>query len=242
MYLWLVLSTFLAILAGYSVPMRADAPEKINVPVASAHMLKMVINHRSILSYARHSKWPYCCEEVVTYGDVKTCAKDKRICFEPGRVSKDTTNIMGTTSVSNHISDVYSFSDDFLSDIMCFNENGGEADDCKEAPETRKMKILVTYGDLHEKWLSANSLIASEGSSSQSVVSPNEDVITAFRNQFGYDEFVGYVIESSGSADIINYQGKKVFNIPSNMWSVMKSSGVCNEHYNGSCIAYVSVL
>ena len=45
MYLWLVLSTFLAILAGYTLPMRSDSSEKMDVPVASAYIMKMEVKN-----------------------------------------------------------------------------------------------------------------------------------------------------------------------------------------------------
>ena len=104
------------------------------------------------------------------------------------------------------------------------------------------MKILFTYGDLHEKWLSSRSLVEAEGGSGKPKATPNEDMIRAFREHFGFDEFVGYILEDGSEVNIINYQGIKIFNIPPTMWSVMEGSGFCNEKYNGSCIAYVTVL
>lgn len=234
MYMWLVLSTFLAILAGYSVPMRADAPEKFNVPVTSAHMVKMVINHRSALDYARKLKWPYYCEGVLAGTTVTHCDKDKRIGFAKGRVTAE--------NVAPYVPEGFSFNSDFLSDILCFNEDGTEADNCQNVIGAVKMKILFTYGDLHEKWLSSNSLVAGEGATGKPVVTPSEDMIKAFRQHFGYDEFVGYVVENGSNRNIINYQGRNIFTIPPAMWSVMDGSGICNKKYNGSCIAYVSVL
>ena len=233
MYMWLVLSTFLAILAGYSLPMRSDTPEKVNVPVASAHMVKMVINHRSALRYAKKLKWPYYCAAVGADGTAEACEKNNRIGFSAGEVD--------VADISANIPEGFSHSDSYKSQIFCYNEDGTSTDDCSEAEGVSKMKVLITYGDLHEKWIASQSLVAA-GGADRPVVTPNEDMITAFSKHFGYDEFVGYVREEEGNVDIINYQGISKFEIPEDMWNEMFGSGMCNNKYNGSCIAYASVL
>lgn len=232
MYIWLVLSTFLAILAGFSLPMRADTTEKVNVPTASAHMMKMVVNHRSTLKHIRKLKWPYYCggETGVEY-----CDKTKRIGFSVGIV--DYADVEGSDSVPEG----FALDVNYKSQIFCYNMDGTPAADCNEADEIAKMKILITYGDLHEKWLSSKTLETTD-EDIKPVVSPSDDMISAFRNHFGYDEFVGYVREDDGDIEIVNYQGVGKFEIPEDMWGEMSGSGICNEKYNGSCIAYASVL
>lgn len=233
MYMWLVLSTFLAILAGYSLPMRSDTPEKVNVPVASAHMVKMVINHRSALDYARKLKYPYYCEGVAEGTHVEGCDKEKRIGFESGLIEPE--------YIEAYVPTGFTYSDDYLSAILCLNEDNYEIT-CKNQEGVRKKRFLFTYGDLHEKWLSSNSLVAGEGSSAKPDVTPNEDMIKAFWQHFGSDEYVGYIKEKDGEVNIINYQGIPIFTVPQAMWDYMSGSGSCNITYNGSCIAYVSVL
>ena len=233
MYIWLVLSTFLAILAGYSLPMRADTPEKINIPVAAAHTARMVINHRSALDYARKSKWPYYCDGVVEGTTVDDCDKEKSIGFEAGYITFE--------KIKDYIPQEFTYSNDYSSYILCLDENDEESL-CQNQGEQVKQRFLVTFGDLHEKWLSSSSLATSEGSLDKPVVTPNDDMIKAFWQIFGCDESAGYIKEEDDAINIINYQGLKVFNIPQAMWSVMEASGICNERYNGSCLAYVSTL
>lgn len=234
MYMWLVLSTFLAILAGYSVPMRSDAPEKMNVPVASAHMVKMVIKHRIALKYARNKKYPFYCENPSAG---TACPNSQKIGFTAGLVeASDVTNFINADLG-------YTFNnDDYLSEIFCFDDDDTTLGDCTEFDDKAQKRYLITYGDLHEKWLSSNSLVAAGGGGAKPIVTPNEDMIKAFREHFGYDEFVGYVVENGSNRNIINYQGRNIFTIPPAIWSVMDGSGICNKKYNGSCIAYVSVL
>ena len=234
MYMWLVLSTFLAILADYSLPMRADTPEKFNIPVSSAHIAKMLIKHRSALNYAKQSKWPYYCQGEAEGAIVDTCEESKQTRFLPGIIQDE--------YIADYAPEGFSIITDYLAEIMCLNADGTEADDCITDSANPKTRYLFTYGDLHEKWLSSNSLVAGEGSSDKPIVTPSEYVIKAFSEYFGYDEYAGYVKEDEDGAHIINYQGLKVFTIPQEMWSVMEGRSNCNINYNGSCIAYVSIL
>lgn len=231
MYMWLVLSTFLAILAGYSLPMRSDTPEKLNVPVASAHMVKMVVGHRSALNYAKKSKWPYYCAGVAEGETVTECPQENKVGFVPG--------IIAPEELTDYIPEGFVLSDEYKSQIFCYNEDGTEASDCYDMEGNKRTKLLVTFGDLHEKWLSSQDIVAG-GGAGKAKVTPNEDIIKAFRNHFGYDELVGYVRETGEVREIINYQGASRYTIPQDMWTEM--SGTCNKTYNGSCIAYVGKL
>lgn len=229
--MWLVLSTFLAILAGYSLPMRSDTPEKLNVPVASAHMSKMVINHRVALKYARKLKWRYYCEGVAEGEIVTECPPDKQIGFFPGLIDPE--------ELDDDIPEEFVLSDEYMSRIFCYDEDGTEATVCHDVTDNKRTRLLITYGDLHIRWL-ATQEIATAGGTEKTVVTPNDDVIKAFRNHFGYDELVGYIRENGEEKEIINYQGTPVYTIPEDMW--IDISANCNTNYNGSCIAYVSKL
>ncbi|MBR2922869.1 MAG: hypothetical protein IKC10_06090 [Alphaproteobacteria bacterium] len=231
MYMWLVLSTFLAILAGYSLPMRSDTPEKVNVPVASAHMVKMVINHRVALKYARKLKWPYYCAGTAEGDTVTECDPDKRIGFTPGSIDPE--------ELDDYIPNGFVRSEEYTSQIFCYNKDESHADECHDVTDNPKTRLLITYGDLHIRWL-ATQEIATAGGTEKTVVTPNDDVIKAFRNHFGYDEWVGYIRENGEEKEIINYQGTPVYTIPDDMWNEISAN--CNTNYNGSCIAYVSKL
>ena len=132
MYIWLVLTTFLAILAGYSLPMRYDAYQRTDVPIASAHMLKMVVNHRTALSYGKHNKWPFVCVGgAIDAGVKKYCDKENQIGFDAGAITTD--------MVSAYIPAGFEFNDDYQSYILCFNEDGTLSDSCQnEAGQIKK--------------------------------------------------------------------------------------------------------
>lgn len=232
MYIWLVLSTFLAILAGYSLPMRSDTPEKMNVPVASAHMMKMVIQHRSAQNFIKKHRWPYWCADVTS--GVTSCDEKDRIGFGPGEI--DWEDIKQYVP-DGFLVDAGTEGTGYKSHIFCYNPDETPVDNCEESEGSSKIKYLVTYGDLHEKWLASQTL-DSTGDDEKALVTPSDDMMRAFRNQFGYGEMAGYIREFEETQEIINYQGVSKFTLPEDMWDELSSS--CT--YNGSCIAYVSVL
>ena len=240
MYLWLVLSTFLAILAGYSVPMRSDTDKLTDVPVASANMIKMVIKHRGALNYGKQNKWPFYCAEAQTDATgKKSCADDKQIGFDNGVISDE--------DIEPYVPREFVIDDEYISEIYCYDydaateELSDDVTPCSDTAGVKKKRFVVTFGDLHPKWLSSSDLVAG-GGSDEAEVMPNNDVMLSFRKYFGFNEYAGYVKEKASGTYIINYQGVEIYKIPNNMYANWKSSGNCNSSFNGSCIAYVSML
>ena len=236
MYMWLVLSTFLAILAGYSLPMRSDAPEQLNVPAAEAHLTKLLINHRIAQEYIKHKSWPNYCED----GDIADCHITKRIGYAGG--SDFDKSLLEEYITGNYVTNGFAISDEFNINILCLNDDGSEATDCKNVEGNEKKRYLFTYGDLLEKWLSSSNLHNSEEGGATPVVLPNEDILKALSQKFGDSYLVGYVLEGESEQYLINHKGQQIYTIPPAVWSEMYASGICNIKYNGSCIAYISEL
>ena len=233
--MWLVLSTFLAILAGYSLPIRSDIESDKNGQVGSAFVYRMVINHRQSMEYVRLNKWPYYCEGVAAGETVEDCAINKRVGYEKGEVTAD------KRPVSN---DDFNYDTNYVSRIFCYNADGSEAADCKNETGNEKKRYLVTFGDVDVRWITAKDLNASDKK-----VTPRDDLMYGFRQNFGIDSPAGYVVERVVDADagitdaqVYNGWGTMVFSIPVTMWADIKLHNNCNKEFNGSCIIYLSVI
>ena len=233
MYMWLVLSTFLAILAGYFLPVRDDIAEKKDVPIASAHMMRMAVNQRIALNYVKMNKWPYYCAGA-SEGEVLTdCDDANKIGYSAGDVNPEEDYYQG-----------FNYDEGYTSRIFCYDESNADSegnDSC--AIGVAEVRYLVTYGDLGSKWLTAPDLSES-GGGSRVKVTPRGDVLKGFEKYFASEDTVGYVVEDedSGKAYIINAFGKKVFDIPETMYDAMSGSNNCNKDFNGSCIMYLSKI
>ena len=53
MYIWLVLATFLAMIAAYFLPIRQDTQDILTVPVAQAKIVQLVAAQRAGLEYMK---------------------------------------------------------------------------------------------------------------------------------------------------------------------------------------------
>lgn len=237
MYLWLVLSTFLAILAGYSLPVRMDIEEKKDLPVASAYLHRMIVNHKTAMEYVKKNKWPYYCGGIVPGdGEILTsCSEVDKIGYTPGVISAD--DIVGYELV-----DFVFDENNYISEIFCSNEDGTESDNCINESGNVKKRYLVTYGDLYDGWIMHKELDVTPVAGTRQKVTPRDEILKVMGDIFPLDATVGYVMEDSGNAYILNSRGQSVFTFPAWMWNAVYGSDMCNKRFNGSCIAYLSLI
>ena len=236
MYMWLVLSTFLAVLAGYSLPVRSDLSEQKDLPVATAHVYRMVINHKTALEYVKSQKWPYYCGEIsISDGIVlEECEDSDKIGYEAGIITKE--------MVEDFKAESFVFDEDnYVSQIFCLNADDTEVEDCLFQEGNEKKRFLVTYGDLHEKWISSGDLAGVEGSERVEVM-PNDDILRGLSKSFPQDALVGYVREDTEGVHIINSWGTKVLTIWPAIWEGIFNSNMCNKRFNGSCMIQVNAI
>ena len=99
---------------------------------------------------------------------------------------------------------------------------------------------MVTYGDLHEKWLSSGDWSSAGGS--RRIVTPREYLLKGLGEHFADDAIAGYIREDATGAHVINSWGMDVFTFLPAMWNEIFNSGKCNKDFNGSCLIYVNVL
>ena len=218
MYLWVVLTTFLAMMAAYLLPIRQDTQKMLTVPVAQAKLMQMIIKQKAGIQLMKENAYPYYSDE-----------EERKVNYSSGEV--DVTPYMPYGFVNN---------EDYVTAIYCMDEDMTQIlmgeDACRKVDGENKQRILITYGAVPEKWLSITMV---DGGYS---IKPSADMMEALREQFSTKEMVGYVVEEGGKLYIVNYEGTK-FEIPQ---PIVENEGMSNYGISdcmadyGACLAYMS--
>ncbi len=215
MYIWVVLTTFLAMLAAYALPIRQDADKIIDVPIAEAQIVKLVVRQKAVLEYMRMNAWPF-------WGD----QYDGKVNYETGAVDAE--------KYENYMTISYKDVGDYISQIYCLQDEKTVVrygvDSCKRLPEEHIWRVVLTYGPIPEKWQSF--LKKNDGTYK---VRPSADFVRALRAHFVNTEEVGYV--EKDSPYIVNYEQRK-FVIPDPIWNDTTGIQACLNTY-GTCLAYM---
>lgn len=166
MYIWVILATFLAMLASYTLAPRADMREVTVEPLAQAELGKFSAQHQAAYDYIRLHKPPYS-------------GHKKYNNYSPGVLSEST--------LRSHLPFGYVLSGLYTTQIFCLNEDmtaelgGGPNGPCNE-PGSHK--LMVTYGPIPERWV--NLAVTPE--------QPNADFMNAVRSMAYTGEVVGYTV------------------------------------------------
>ena len=222
MYLWVVLTTFLAMLAAYVLPIREDTQKMLTVPVAQAKLSQMVVKQSAGKEYMKRRSWPF-------YGDASN-EYERRVDYHSGEVN-----------VTEHLPVGFENNEDFVTAIYCMNEaltsiNAG-ADDCRKSEAIKNKRLLITYGAIPERW---RTIDADDNS-----VMPSPDMMGALREQFASRIMAGYVEEDGGRLYIVNYERTRyeipapVANDTANSHGVHYTVRNCVNDYQ-SCLAIMS--
>ncbi len=227
MYLWVVLTTFLAMLAAYVLPIRSDTEELVNVPIAQTKLTQMVMKQRAGQRLIKYNSYPF-------YGT---------------KEGREVNFSYGEWDVSDYLPWEFVDNDDYVTAMYCVNEDTPTemAEDCIKTSADPKIRWLVTVGPIPERWQNVN--LTDDGNSSLM----SAEMGAALRNMVTANEMVGYVaagdsnkfyIDGSESKRqnenmlyIVNYQGD-AYEIPEIVADDVVSS--CLSAYNGLCMAYVS--
>lgn len=184
MYVWVILATFLAMLASYTLAPRADMRRLTVETVAEAELAKFVAQHHAAYQYVRLHKPPF--------------SGDKKLNnYSPGVVSEDT--------LRSHLPFGYVLSGLYISQIFCMDDTmgaevgSGPNGPCN-LPDSRK--VMVTYGPIPERWINLST----------DPEEPNMDFMNAVRNTSNAGEVIGYTkFDSSAAHDpIFNLSASKV--------------------------------
>ena len=228
MYIWVILTTFLAMLASFSLSVRSDMRDLTVVPVAEAELGKMFIQHRAATNYARYKKIPFA-----RTGDY--------VDFTPGIISDG--------DLEKELPYGYALSGDYISQIFCTNsdksqalEDAGSGNPCDDVNNRR---ILITYGPIPTRWMSLST----------SFQRPNSDYMNAMRNMASGGEIVGYMapidaLEANEEEDnpsgsnvrIIDRSGNFNLFVPTAILNDPEFSSLCDINQDSVCMVYMSSI
>ncbi len=186
MYVWVVLTTFLAMLAAYVLPIRQDTQEMVTVPVAQARLSQMTAKHEAGILYMRENAYPY-----VEAGE----DGERPVGYSSGQISDDVLDDyvpFGFVNSREYVTAIYCMDKD-----MTMVRTGEDA--CVKTDENRVQRLLVTYGPIPERWRVVND----------GVVMPSADFMQALRKQFVVKEMVGYAVKGDNPLAVINYEGTR---------------------------------
>jgi hypothetical protein len=220
MYIWVVLTTFLALIAAYFLPVRPDTQEILTVPVVQANIMQMLVKQEAAKQYMKERAYPFFSTET-----------ERKVDFATGELSID-----------GYLPQGFINNEEYVTVLYCMNEDMTEintgTDGCYRSDEVKTKRLLMTYGMIPEKW-GIISNISSDGSDYD--IMPSPDLMQALRNHFGKREMVGYTIEEGGKTYVVNYEGRK-FEVPQKVmedsiatWTLKN----CIDNYK-SCLVYMS--
>lgn len=216
MYLWVVLATFLAMMAAYVLPIREDTREMQSVSVAQAKLVQMIAKHSAGKEYLRRNAWPYW---------DGTNQFEKKVNYHSGRLD----NLAG---FDQYLPRGFVNHQGFITAIYCMNEDETAlktgADDCRKIEGVRTRRLLITYGAIPERW----KAISKDGNYDKR---PSTDLLQAMRDHFGAKVMAGYVMPQGEKTYIVNYENT-FFEVPVPVKPVVDA---CLSDYD-SCMAMMS--
>ena len=180
MYFWVILATFLAMLASYSLSSRSDIRELTVEPLAESHVAKLITKHKMADIYVEQHKPQFGDEfQQVTY------VPNKQIPEEDGSEEDGLDTIYLNNGVQTNDKTYQSW-------IYCTNnitnKNYDEPADCDRLDTS---KYLFTMGPIPRRWI---NLV--DGT-------PNVDYLNAMRKLGGEKIGLGY-IDNVKNIEILN--------------------------------------
>lgn len=195
MYLWVVLTTFLAMLAAYVLPIREDTQKMLTVPVAQAKLSQMVVKQNAGKEYMKRNSWPYWGNAENEYA--------RRVNYHSGEI--DVEACPGDSNNPSCLPVGFVNNEDFVTAVYCMNENltsiNSGADDCRKSEAVKNKRLLITYGAIPERW----QTIDVDDAGNYTVI-PSPDMMSALREQFASRIMAGYVESDGGRLYIVNYE------------------------------------
>ena len=211
MYVWVVLATFLAMIAAYVLPIRPDTEKSVVVPVAQAKLVQMAAMQKAGSQHIKRNSWPFFGTEL-----------GREVNFNNGVV--DVSTYLAESNVVN--------TGEFVTGIYCLTDDQTAlrtgTDACRKMFEDTFVRVLITYGPIPEKW----RRYVQDGADYKAV--PSNDMMNALRMHYTQYDMAGYAIERSGQYYIVNYEGTE-YEVP----TVVAGYGLseCISNNNGSCLA-----
>ena len=226
MYIWVILATFLAILASYTLSVRPDMRELSVARVAEAALGRLVVQHEAALNYVKYHKYPYS-----TNGD--------HVDYAPG--------VVGDADLLAEMPYGYNLDGQYTSKIFCMDQNMTVAYEYSGADNpcdvTDNRKMVVTYGPIPTRWMSLSS----------EMERPNTDFLNALWNMVSSGENFGYMIPalasdvhtssqnpSASDVQLATRAGAEKIFVPRAVLEDTDFKSVCNLEENFVCLVYMS--
>ncbi len=227
MYLWVVLTTFLAMLAAFVLPIRGDTDELVNVPIAQTKLTQMVMKQRAGQKLIKYNSYPFY-----------STKEEREVGFSSGE-----------WDVSAYLPVGFEDNDEYVTAMYCAEAESPTVpiDNCKKTAAEPRWRWLVTTGPIPERWQNVN--LTKDGNSNLM----SAEMSAALRNMVTSSEMAGYV--AAGDSDkfyidgselkrqnedmlyVINYQGD-AYEIPEIVAN--NAVGDCLGAYDGLCMVYIS--
>jgi len=183
MYIWVVLATFLAILASYTLSPREDVRKLTVEPLAEVYIAKMVTQHEAALSYVNYRKKPYT---TTNRNEFAPIALDK------GLLNNDLDD------TENYFPVGHSYTGEFFSKIYCMDETAENALSIVNVPDAcqnkKNKKAVVTFAPIPLRWL--NTHVDPER--------PNVDFLNAMKNTVHGGIIFGYIAKTEDTTSVKN--------------------------------------
>ena len=153
MYVWMIIATFIVMLAAFNLAPRSDLKSEQQVPLAEAAITKFLVQHRAAVKYAK--------EEFIKQMNTG------EVTLNNGANTLTVCNSNKVGKLCKYLPIGYTHSEnEFYSKIYCLNENvytsgsgtmrirtkiaGVETASCKTSGES--VRYVITYGRVPERW------------------------------------------------------------------------------------------
>ncbi|MBE6452027.1 MAG: hypothetical protein E7012_00860 [Alphaproteobacteria bacterium] len=226
MYIWVILATFLAMLASYSLAIRPDMRSITVEPVAEAVLGKIIVQHEAAKSYVKYKKFPYSADK-------------KKVEYQVGVVSED--------DLKKELPFGFIMNNDYVSQIFCMDPTFSEAyshnptnNPCDLITNRR---LLITYGPIPPRWMSLSA----------EMQRPNLDLMNAMRSIVNVGEKFGYMAladaegiantednPSGSNVRLVDRDGVRVNFVPKAIVNDVTFKSKCDLSSNKICMIYVS--
>lgn len=228
MYLWVILATFLAVLASYTLSVRPDMRAVTVEPVAEATLGKFLAQHKAALKYIKYQKPPYT--SGFQSGDKKS------VNFTAAVIDED--------ELQNEMAYGFYLSGEYTSQIFCMTPDMKSAlavtDPCNDASARR---MVVTYGPIPQRWLNTRA----------NYDQPNSDFMAAMRKMVNGGEYCGYIAPvrdidgdgnnpSDSAVRLADRSGTAGIFVPQAIVDDADFKSVCDLADNKVCLVYMSSI
>ena len=226
MYIWVILATFLAMLASYTLAVRPDMRSVTVEPVAEAVLGPIIVQHKAAKKYVKYRKFPYSVDR-------------KKVEYMVGIVDKG--------KIEEEAPHGFILGDEYVSQIFCMDPtfstayaHNASSNPC-DVIENRRM--LITYGPIPSRWMSLSS----------GMPRPNLDLMNAMRSIVNVGERLGYIAPAN-AADIsvsednpsgsdmrlVDRDGVRTNFVPKAIVNDPNFKAKCDLSKNWGCLVYMS--